>query len=101
MIGTLFNAKAQRGSWRIMWLCVLAPLRWTRKALARVWFRDRCALSAVRYEVAKRSIFSRGRFGGWKYEVSNQDHSAMAAIELVDRLLLDKPESTYVLTDRI
>ncbi len=32
------------------------------------------------------SVFSRGRFGAWKYEVSNQDHSFMQGVELVDRL---------------
>jgi protoporphyrinogen oxidase len=40
-------------------------------------------------------IYPRGRFGGWKYEVSNQDHSFMQGVELVDRLVLDEPEVTY------
>ncbi len=40
-------------------------------------------------------IFSRGRFGGWKYEVSNQDHSLMQGVELVDRLMLGVPEVSY------
>jgi hypothetical protein len=42
----------------------------------------------------KRSIYSRGRFGAWKYEVGNQDHTCMQGVELVDRLLLGTPELT-------
>ena len=40
-------------------------------------------------------VYSRGRFGGWKYEVANQDHSFMQGVELADRLIEDKPETTY------
>jgi protoporphyrinogen oxidase len=39
-------------------------------------------------------IFSRGRFGAWKYEVSNQDHSFMQGVELVDRLATGCDEAT-------
>lgn len=42
-----------------------------------------------------RDIFSRGRFGGWKYEVSNQDHSLMQGVEWVNLQLLQVPETTY------
>jgi protoporphyrinogen oxidase len=39
-------------------------------------------------------IYSRGRFGMWKYEVSNTDHTLMQGVELVNRLVLDEPETT-------
>jgi protoporphyrinogen oxidase len=41
-----------------------------------------------------KGIFSRGRFGSWKYEVANQDHTFMQGVELVNRLLFDVPEMT-------
>jgi protoporphyrinogen oxidase len=40
-------------------------------------------------------ICSRGRFGAWKYEVSNQDHSLMQGVEWVNRVVLNIPEITY------
>jgi protoporphyrinogen oxidase len=40
-------------------------------------------------------IYSRGRFGSWKYEVSNQDHSLMQGVEWVNRVVLGIPEVTY------
>ena len=39
-------------------------------------------------------VFSRGRFGAWKYEVSNQDHSFMQGVEWVNSICLDVPETT-------
>ena len=42
------------------------------------------ALDVVQSLLVERRIFSRGRFGAWKYEVSNQDHSFMQGVELVN-----------------
>jgi len=51
-------------------------------------------LDRILPSLEERSIYSRGRFGAWKYEVANQDHTCMQGVELVDRLLLGTPELT-------
>ncbi len=51
-------------------------------------------IRALFEDLESNSIYSRGRFGAWKYEVGNQDHSCMQGVELVDRLLLGIPERT-------
>ncbi len=55
--------------------------------------RDK-ALASIQPFLESRSLYSRGRFGAWKYEVGNMDHSFMQGVELVDRLLYGKPEYT-------
>lgn len=39
-------------------------------------------------------VYSRGRFGLWKYEVSNQDHSFMQGVEIIERLVNGREEIT-------
>lgn len=51
-------------------------------------------LSLVIPYLEERSIYSRGRFGMWKYEVANTDHSLMQGVEFVDRMLLGQKETT-------
>ena len=55
------------------------------------------ALDVIQPWLASRSIFSRGRFGGWKYEVSNMDHSVMQGVEWAERMVTGKAETTYAL----
>jgi hypothetical protein len=51
--------------------------------------------------LSERHILSRGRFGAWKYEVGNMDHSFMQGVEAVDRILLGRPETTVRFPDRV
>jgi protoporphyrinogen oxidase len=52
-------------------------------------------LDRIMAELEAQGVFSRGRFGGWKYEVSNQDHSFMQGVEVASRLLQGAGETTY------
>lgn len=39
-------------------------------------------------------VYPRGRFGLWKYEVSNQDHSFMQGVEAIERIFRGRSEIT-------
>ena len=41
------------------------------------------------------NVLSRGRFGGWRYEIGNTDHSFMQGKEAIDRLLLNESEKVW------
>src|SRR5262249_3832228 len=56
--------------------------------------RDR-ALAVIQPYLMRNGIYSRGRFGAWRYEISNMDHSVMQGVEVVDHLLLGEPERTW------
>ena len=55
--------------------------------------RDKAISKALPW-LREQSIWSRGRFGSWKYEVGNQDHSLMLGVEAVDNILYGTPELT-------
>ena len=55
--------------------------------------RDGILANVIPY-LEQHKVYSRGRFGMWKYEVSNTDHTLMQGVELINRLLLDEPEQT-------
>ena len=52
------------------------------------------ALSIIQPFLESHNIYSRGRFGAWKYEVGNMDHSFMQGVEAVERMIEGKAERT-------
>jgi len=52
------------------------------------------ALAAIQPFLESHNVYSRGRFGAWKYEVGNMDHSFMQGVEVVRRILDGIPERT-------
>ncbi|MGE4556269.1 MAG: NAD(P)/FAD-dependent oxidoreductase [Desulfovibrionaceae bacterium] len=57
------------------------------------------ALRRIQPWLEQRDIYSRGRFGGFKYEVANMDHSVMQGVEWAERMVQGKPETTYTLKE--
>ena len=58
-------------------------------------------LSEVLPLLRESDIYSRGRFGAWKYEVGNQDHSFMQGVEAVEYILHGHREMTIENTDLV
>ena len=45
-------------------------------------------------KLQEKDIYSRGRFGSWRYEVGNQDHSFMLGVEAADHIINGAAELT-------
>ena len=72
--------------------------RWHRRlehGYPTPWLGRDEVLGEVEQALHAAGIYSRGRFGAWKYEVSNQDHSLMQGVEAVERILDGAAERTY------
>lgn len=57
--------------------------------------RDR-ALGVIQSFLIRKGIYSRGRFGAWRYEIGNMDHSVMMGVEAVNNLLDGERETTFL-----
>lgn len=56
--------------------------------------RDR-ALATLQPALLGKEIYSRGRFGAWRYEIGNMDHSVMMGVEAVDHALAGAKETVF------
>ncbi len=55
------------------------------------------ALNVIQPWLMERNIYSRGRFGAWRYEIGNTDHSVMMGVEVADYLISGETETTWAL----
>jgi len=56
--------------------------------------RDR-ALDVLQPALLEKGIYSRGRFGAWRYEIGNMDHSVMMGVEAADNIVSGKEELVF------
>jgi protoporphyrinogen oxidase len=56
--------------------------------------RDR-ALAILQPALLEKAIYSRGRFGAWRYEIGNMDHSVMMGVEAVNHALAGEKETVF------
>ena len=54
------------------------------------------SLGTIQPWLRSQSIWSRGRFGAWLYEIGNMDHSAMQGVEFVNHVLQGAPEEVWI-----
>lgn len=55
------------------------------------------ALANIHPWLIEHGIYSRGRFGAWRYEIGNTDHSVMQGVEVAEFILQGTSERTWAL----
>jgi hypothetical protein len=58
--------------------------------------RDK-SLAVIQPWLMEHGVYSRGRFGAWRYEIGNTDHSVMMGVEIADHLVSGAKETTWAL----
>src|ERR1035437_554357 len=53
------------------------------------------ALAILQPALMEKGIYSRGRFGAWRYEIGNMDHSVMMGVEAVNHALAGEKETVF------
>jgi protoporphyrinogen oxidase len=53
------------------------------------------SLDVLQPALLKNGIYSRGRFGAWRYEVGNMDHSVLMGVEAVNHIVAGEKELVF------
>lgn len=53
------------------------------------------ALGTLQPVLLEKGIYSRGRFGAWRYEIGNMDHSVLMGVEAVNHIIAREPELVF------
>lgn len=53
------------------------------------------ALAVMQPALLEKGIYSRGRFGAWRYEIGNMDHSVLMGVEAVNNILAGEKELVF------
>jgi UDP-galactopyranose mutase len=53
------------------------------------------ALAVIQPWLEAQGIYSRGRFGAWRYEIGNMDHAVKMGIDVAHRVLAGTPEPVF------
>ena len=53
------------------------------------------ALAVLQPALLEKGIYSRGRFGAWRYEIGNMDHSVMMGVEAVNHIVAGDKEEVF------
>jgi hypothetical protein len=53
------------------------------------------ALEVLQPALMANGIYSRGRFGAWRYEIGNMDHSVMMGVEAVNHVVAGEKEAVF------
>ncbi|MGA3092596.1 MAG: FAD-dependent oxidoreductase [Terriglobales bacterium] len=53
------------------------------------------ALGVLQPALLEKGIYSRGRFGAWRYEVGNMDHSVMMGVEAANNIVAGEKELVF------
>ena len=53
------------------------------------------ALAMLQPALLEKGIYSRGRFGAWRYEIGNMDHSVMMGVEAVNNIVAGDKEEVF------